>query len=75
VLLIVLAVLGGVLFIGLVIVGVCMIRRMRNGEAQVGPLSNMMMVSGRVIRVGTNDLTVQEIEMYFPGVLCRSVFR
>ncbi len=61
VLVIVLSVLGGILFIGLVVVAVCIIRRMRNNDQQVSPLSAMM-VRGNTIRVNNpDDLNTQEI--------------
>jgi FtsH-binding integral membrane protein len=61
VLVIVLSVLGGILFIGLVVVAVCILRRMRNNDQQVSPLSAMM-VRGNTIRVNNpDDLNTQEI--------------
>jgi hypothetical protein len=74
VLIIVLSVLGGILFIGLIVVAVCIIRRMRNNEQQqVSPLSAML-VRANTVRVNNpNDLNTQEIETYFPTVLCRNV--
>lgn len=60
VLIIVLSVLGGILFIGLVVVAVCIIRRMRNNEQQqVSPLSAML-VRANTVRVNNpNDLNTQ----------------
>ena len=60
VLIIVLSVLGGILFIGLVVVAVCIIRRMRNNEQQqVSPLSAML-VRANTLRINNaNDLNTQ----------------
>jgi hypothetical protein len=72
ILVIVLGVLGGILFIGLVIVAVCIIKKMRSPAQQVNPLSVMMM-RGSVRIQDVNDLNNQEIESYFPAVLCKNV--
>lgn len=60
VLIIVLSILGGILFVGLVVVALCIVRRMRSNEhQQVSPLSAMM-VRANTIRVNNpNDLTTQ----------------
>jgi hypothetical protein len=73
VLLIVLAVLGGVLFILLVIVAVYIVRRMNsNANRQVQPGSPLRRAS--IARQTENTLSAQEIEIYFPTVLCKNVF-
>ena len=70
-LIIVLAVLGGILFLGLVVVAVCVIKKMRSSPQQVNPLGSMM--RGSVRAQNANDLNNQEIETYFPTVLCKNV--
>jgi hypothetical protein len=60
ILIIVLSVLGGILFIGLVVVAVCIIRRMRNSDhAQVSPLSAMMARANSLRINNQNDLNTQ----------------
>ena len=61
ILVIVLAVLGSILFIGLVVVAVCIIRKMRSSGQSINPLSAMMARANTTRIHNVNDLNAQEI--------------
>lgn len=73
ILLIVLAALGAILFIGLIIVAVCIVKRMRNSSQIIHPRQSAVSNTS-LVRPSENTLTAQEIETYFPTVLCKHVF-
>ena len=70
-LIIILAVLGGVLFISLVIAGFFLIKRMNNNQNMVNPrISSSNMIQIQQVQ---NNLSSIEIEMYFPSVNASAV--
>lgn len=74
VLLIILGVLGGVLFVLLLIVAIYIVKKMNSNEMrQVQP--NSPLRSRARAQAQENMLTKEEIEIYFPAVLCRNVFQ